>query len=269
MRLSRIFFASILFIFSVFIAGCGGSGDKDGNSETTGTLGAVSASKVGNKIFASVTYSNAIQGLSVTFTNNGGTLVDKQSIEARTNSSGVASAVFTIVGVNTAKRNITISASTGGLKAVPAEIILNAVTLEVTPPSNASKDIESFLDTYVDFIPEGFLATLTDADGYPIQNADVTISVQATLNGVGTAVFFWKGKIIASNSSITIKTDSNGQIPNLATIRVPIEGAPPGGERDNVCTVIWKVSTGDIFRYGTTQLSVNNSVPDEKEETEN
>lgn len=265
MRLSRFILAGILFIFSAFIAGCGGSGDNDGNSETTGTLGAVSASKVGNKIFATVTYSNAMQGLSVTFTHNAGTLVDKQSVEARTDSSGVASAVFTIVGVNTAKKNIEISASTGGIRAVPAEIILNAVTLVVTPPSNESDDIESPIDTYVDFIPEGFLATLTDADGYPIQNADVTISVQATLNGVGTAVFFWEGKIIASDSSITIKTDSNGQIPNLATIRVPIQGAPPGGETDNVCTVVWKVKTGDLFRYGTTQLSVNNSVPEESE----
>lgn len=266
MRLSRMIFVGMIFIFSAFIAGCGGSGDSDGNSETTGTLGLVSASKVGNKIFASVTYSNSIQGLSVTFTNNGGTLLDKQSVEARTDSRGVASAVFTIVGVNTAKRNITISASTGGLRAVPAELTLDPVTLTVSAPADATKTLKSISSGTVEFVPSGFLATLTDADGFPMQNTDVTISVQTTLSGTGTAVVFWGEEGEISASSITIKTDSNGKVPNLATVRVPFFGAAPGTETTNVCTVVWKVTSGGLMAYGTTQFTVKNTVPEESED---
>lgn len=269
MQLTRIIFACVLLMFSAFIAGCGGSGGNDGNSETTGTLGTVSASKVGNKIFASVTYSNAMQGLSVKFTHDAGTLVDKQSVEARTDSSGVASAVFTIVGVTTAKKNITISASTGGLVAAPAVVILEPVKLTVSPPADATKDVESAFPQIIEFVPKGFLAALTDGDGYPVQNTDVTISVQTTLSGSGTAVVFWGEEGEISDSSITIKTDSNGQIPNLATVRVPIAGVLPGTETTNVCTVVWKVTSGSLVAYGTTQFTVNNSLPEEKEETEN
>jgi len=269
MRLSRFIFVGMLFIFSALIAGCGGSGDNDGNSETTGTLGVVTASKVGNKIFARVTYSNAVQGLSVKFTNDGGTLLDKQSVEARTDSSGVASVVFSIVGVNTAKKNITISASTGGLTAAPAVVTLNPVTLTVSAPADATKELKSLKSGIVEFVPSGFLAVLTDGDGYPVQNTDVTISVQTTLSGTGTAVVFWGETGEITGSSITIKTDSNGQIPNLATVRVPFLGAAPGTETINVCTVVWKVTSGGLVAYGTTQYTVSNSVPEEKEETEN
>lgn len=269
MRLSRIILVGVLFLFSAIIAGCGGSGDSDGNSETTGILGTVNASKVGNKIFASVTYSNAMPGLSVTFAidKESKELFDKASVEARTDSSGVASAVFTIVGVNTAKRNITISASTGGLPAAPAVVTLSPVTLTVTPPADATKEVKSTLSGIVEFVPSGFLATLTDGDGFPVQNSDVTISVQTTLSGTGTAVVFWGKEGEISGSSITIKTDSNGKVPNLATVRVPFAGAPPGAETTNVCTVVWKVTSGTlIIAYGTTQFTVNNKVPKETED---
>lgn len=131
------------------------------------------------------TDSNALEGVSVSFTTELGTL---SSATATTNSSGIAEVILTSP----------ITLGTGGLRASAAGVTSDAVNLSFIagPPANVA--MQSSPTTVGSSGSATLLVTVTDANSLPVSNNTLTFYLDADQSG-------------ATLSTLTQATNANGQ----------------------------------------------------------
>jgi len=226
---------------------------------------------LGTPLVATAIYTNpyavSLKGVNIVFSSDKTGLFD--SVTVKTDDTGKAVAFMVPKNTITTQTNAIIYAMRD-TQTQTASVTVKPESLTISAPANAEKEVKSTSGGIVRFIPSGVekFTIVNTGDGLPLANKSVTLSIQTILNGEGVDVIFWKNYPVepyTDPTSITIPTDSAGQFPIQATVDVPFPGAEPGGESNNIVTVVWKVtytsSSGTVIGYASTMYSVTNKPP--------
>ncbi len=227
---------------------------------------------IGTPLTATATFidpnGGSVAGKTITFSSDAASLFD--SVTATTNQAGVATAYLIPKNGATAPSSVDIRAAVDDLIDVEA-ITVQPETLTISPPADASKEIEDAVGGIVTFVPSGVenFTVYETGSSTPLANTDVTLSVQTVLNSTDNVVTFWQNYPAVPaplGTSITVRTDSAGKFPIQATVDVTVGGAAPGETTNAIITVIWKVTytslSGPVFGYASTMYEVTNTVPE-------
>lgn len=268
MKLSRTILNIFIISLLLILQSCGGGDSTNGNV----TL-AVDKTSVGtgSTFVATVTVSSpniasSSNGLNVSILSDNTAVIPNAS--GTTNNVGIANIFLQPLNVITAPKTVNLVAVVGGVRSLSIPVTVNTPTLTLAPPADASFAATGSTNSTIRFVAQNLQVTFRDSLGNPVQNQNITLSVDTINNqrAGDQAVFFPSAgnQVTAPPGTISVLTDSSG----AATIPASIDIITPSvvGSQ-HVITIIWKASadvTGSnntplsFTAFGSTQVTVTN-----------
>jgi hypothetical protein len=266
MNLSRIISNILIISLLLILQACGG--DKTNGSVVL----AVDKSSVGtgSTLAATVTVtspnSTSFNNLQVSILSDNTDVIPNAS--GTTNNAGVANIVLQPLSVITTQKTVNLVAVVGGVRSLSVPVTVTTPTLTLSPMADGSFAATGLTNTEIHFVPQNLKVTFKDSLGNPVQNQDITLSVDVINNqAAGDVVVFSPpagNQVTAPPGTITVATDSSGAVSIPAVIHI-VTPSVTGSQR--VITVIWKASAGILGQnktpltfteFGATQFTVTN-----------
>lgn len=207
-------------------------------------------------------YVQKLGGVPIVFSTDHPEIFD--SVTINTTADGLAVAPLLSKNAITSPTTVSITATTGDLKATTT-VLVKPATLSLIAPANASFSVQNApAGAVMRWVVSGASVLVSDSNGNPIPNQSIKVSVQTIVNkNPGDKVVFFPSpgvEVIAPPGTINLMTDSTGKA--IIPVAIDVQLSSPGGQ--HVITVVWSVTTSvngnNLVGYGSSMFTAINTI---------